>query len=163
MTYQYLDHLTWADVAFEASGETLEELFVSASEAILKVMIAHTFSIQKIERREIFLVSEYSDLVQSVDFLLHAFLQKLIFYKDAEQLLLKPREVRFQHTLSNKLNQQAEGKIFGKGLELYAEVWGEKIDSRRHELITDVKAVTMHQFHVERRGSVWHAQVVIDV
>ena len=163
MTYQYLEHLTWADIAFEASGETLEELFKSASEAMLKVMVANTSSIRDLEKREVILVSEYSNLIKSVDFFLHAFLQKLIFFKDAEQLLFKPRDVRFRKILIEKPHQQRGKRSFEKGLELSAEVWGERIDPGRHELITDVKAVTMHQFHIERIGTTWHAQVILDV
>ena len=44
-----------------------------------------------------------------------------------------------------------------------AEAYGEVIDRERHELLVDVKAVTMHHFKVEETAEGWTATVVLDI
>ena len=39
---------------------------------------------------------------------------------------------------------------------------GEKSDMDLHELVMDVKAVTLHRFALERAGKRWRAFVVLD-
>jgi len=40
---------------------------------------------------------------------------------------------------------------------------GEPFDSKRHQLVTELKAVTYHQLAVEHKGDCWHARIVFDV
>jgi len=77
------------------------------------------------------------------------YLQELIYFKDAEGLLLLPKELQIQ---------EEEG-----GFSLSGIVEGEEIDSSRHELRVDVKAVTLHQFELEQTLSGWRAVVILDV
>jgi SHS2 domain-containing protein len=150
MGYRFLDHLTRADVAYEATGKTLEELFRSSGEALIQTMVSDLSTIQERERRELKIRAPQSaSFNQVADSLLHDFLQKLIFFKDAELLLLRPKKVQIEK--------------LGNEYELCAELVGEAIDPVRHELIVDVKAVTMHQFQVEQTGEGWSARVVLDV
>lgn len=141
MAYRFLDDVTHADIAFEATGADLEALFRAAAEATVGSMVSDLDSIADREKREIAL--RCTDTEQ----LLHEFLEKLIFYKDAEQLLLKVRGIT----------------ITADALRLKAQLVGERIEPSRHELITDVKAVTFHRFKVERGAEHWKATVVLDV
>jgi SHS2 domain-containing protein len=143
MPYRYLDDIATADVAFEATGETLEELFIAAAAATLHVMIENP---QAVEGREI-RVLEVADA--SLDMLLFQFLQELIYYKDAQQLLLRVSQVQIE---------RSEG-----GFRLRAAAGGEEIDPGRHEMIVDVKAVTLHRLSVEQKAGVWTAVVVLDI
>ena len=86
---------------------------------------------------------------EAIDLLLFALLQELIFYKDAERLLLKLLEANIQ--------EQNEGWV------LTAVLGGEPIDPNRHELLVDIKAVTLHRFHVEPFKGGWKAFVILDV
>jgi SHS2 domain-containing protein len=45
---------------------------------------------------------------------------------------------------------------------LTAAAWGETIDPSRHELLVDVKAVTLHRFRVEKASRGWEATVILD-
>jgi SHS2 domain-containing protein len=81
---------------------------------------------------------------------LRQFLEKIIYWKDVDQLLLRAREVRLRE-------QPAPG-----GLELHARLVGEEIDPRKHALGTDVKAVTYHHLRVWQEGKRWKAVVVVD-
>ncbi len=42
-------------------------------------------------------------------------------------------------------------------------VSGEKIDSGKHDLVVDVKAVTLHRFRVEKTQRGWEAVVILDI
>jgi SHS2 domain-containing protein len=146
MPYRYLDDLTVADVAFEARGTTLEELFSSAWQATLQVMIENPHALTGIESRNIALEES------SLDLLLHNFLQELIYYKDAEGLLLRIEECRIQWE---------EGG--SKSVELEARAGGQTADPKVHRLGTDVKAVTFYNFSLTREHRGWKATVVLDV
>ena len=77
------------------------------------------------------------------------FLQKFLFFKDARQLLLRPQNITIQHQ-NNRFN-------------LTAQCAGEKLDPQKHDLLTDVKAVTLHRFRVEQIDNQWHTTVILDV
>lgn len=143
MPYRYLDHIAIADAAFEAWGRTLEEVFVAAADATTNVMVENLSSIDPRERRRIRLDAEANDL------LLFQFLQELVYYKDAEQLLLRVGSLTIDRE--------------GEQLRLTADVVGEKIDRGRHVLLADVKAVTLHRFRLEPTPEGWRATVVLDV
>lgn len=143
MSYKYIENLTLADIAFEAEGKDLAETFINAALATLNVMVEEVTSIQPKIRREIHVENE------NLEMLLLNFLQELIYYKDSEQLLLRPSEV----------------SIFKKD-NLYllkAVVFGEKIDPLRHPLRVDVKAVTLHHLQVKETDTGWKATVILDI
>jgi len=81
--------------------------------------------------------------------LLFDFLQELIYFKDAERLLLRTREVRID---------ERDQKCF-----LKAETTGEPLDAARHHQRADVKAVTLHDFSVEKEDGGWKARVLLDI
>jgi len=143
MPFRFQDEISSADVAFEAWGDTLEELFISSAEALLRTMADASGQIERQETLTILLEHEELDL------LLLSFLQELIFYKDARRLLLHADSVRIEE-LDDRLT-------------LVAHVSGEQIDITRHRLLVDVKAVTLHCLKVEFRDTVWRALAVLDV
>ena len=90
MPYRFQDEISTADVAFEAWGETREELFISSAAALLGTMTAAPEQVARQEGLTIRLEHEELDL------LLWSFLQELIFLKDARQLLLHADRVRIE-------------------------------------------------------------------
>jgi SHS2 domain-containing protein len=143
MPYRYLEDVATADIAFEARGSTLEEMFRSAAEATLNVMIEDLESVQSSEQREVSLQNE------ELDMLLFEFLQEIIYFKDAQQLLLQTRTI----SVRGKENRY----------ELRAMLEGEVLNPKRHAQRVDVKAVTLHQFLVEKEGDGWFARVILDI
>jgi SHS2 domain-containing protein len=143
LQFRYVEDVAIADVAFEAWGSTLAEMFTAASEATIQVMVAKSASIAPRIRREVRLEAE------AIDLLLFELLQELIFYKDAEQLLLRLLEANVEER--------------GDGWTLSAVLGGEPIDPSRHELLVDVKAVTLHRFLVEPFEGGWKAFVILDI
>jgi len=47
--------------------------------------------------------------------------------------------------------------------ELTATLLGEAYDAARHDLYTEIKAVTYHGLDVIRKGDTWEAQVIVDM
>ena len=143
MQYRFLEDVATADIAFEASGPTLEEVFIASAEATLNVMIEDLATIEPREERAVSLTDT------SLEMLLLNFLQEVIFYKDAEQLLLRISECRVHES--------------GGEFRVAARARGERLDPARHEQRVDVKAVTLHQFRLEKVDSEWRAHVILDI
>ena len=95
MPYKYLDDIAIADAAFEAWGDTPEEMFTAAADATLNVMVADLNTIADRQRLTIKLQDE------SLEMLLFQFLQEFIYYKDAQQLLLRPKTIRITPAPAN--------------------------------------------------------------
>ena len=143
MPYHYLEDIGTADIAFEATGRDLRELFTSAANATMNVMIENLDAIEPRETRRIELKND------EVDMLLFDFLQELIYFKDAERLLLRVCEIRME---------EKEGAY-----SLKATTTGEPLDAGRHQQRADVKAVTLHDFRVEKAEGGWKARVLLDI
>jgi SHS2 domain-containing protein len=143
MPYEFLEDVATADIAFTARGETLEETFRASAEATLNVMVEKIDAIQPQEKRILQLENPELDL------LLFDFLQEFIYWKDAEKLMLRVSQVKIQEDM---------GKF-----TLRATAQGETLDPERHLPRVDVKAVTLHQFRLEKTGEGWEAHVILDI
>ena len=143
MPYRYLPDIAIADIAFEATGESLEELFISAVDATTNVMVNDLSTIGRVVELEVSLSQKELDLLR------FDFLQELVYYKDVKLLLLRV------DTLSVSSG--------GEGYVLNARLYAEILDPQKHPLGADVKAVTLHQFDVTRTIRGWNATVVLDI
>jgi len=143
MPYHYLEDIGTADIAFEATGSDLPELFRNAADATMNVMIDNLDAIEPRDTRHIELSND------ELDMLLFNFLQELIYFKDAERLLLRARVV--------EIDEKDEKYI------LKAEAAGEPLDEARHHQRADVKAVTLHDFSVEKKNNGWKARALLDI
>ncbi len=143
MPYDYLEDIGTADIAFEATGRDLPELFAAAADATMNVMIDNLEAIEPRETRRIGLKND------AIDMLLFDFLQELIYFKDADRLLLRIREVQIDEK--------------DDAYSLNATAAGEPLDPARHQQRADVKAVTLHDFRVEKTDGGWKASVLLDI
>jgi len=143
MPYHYLEEIGTADIAFEATGRDLPELFAAAADATINVMIDNLDAIESPEARQIELSND------NVEMLLFDFLQELIYFKDAKRLLLRAHETHIEQK--------------GQAYFLKAKVAGERLDDSRHQQRADVKAVTLHGFSVEKYDDGWKTKVLLDI
>lgn len=144
MSYRYEEHEGFADLKFSAFGKDLAELFISCWNASLGAMIEFPEEIHPVEEKTVSI--EEDDL----DFLLYEFLGLLIYYKDAETLVLR--------VISLSVNEESNG------FRLEAITEGERIDPTRHGVGADIKAVTFHELSVRRESTgVWAATVLLDI
>ena len=143
MPFHYLEEIGTADIAFEATGRDLPELFTAAADATMNVMIDNLEAIEPRETRRLELKND------GIDMLLFDFLQELIYFKDADRLLLRIREVQIDEK--------------DDAYSLNATAAGESLDPARHRQRADVKAVTLHDFRVEKSDDGWKANVLLDI
>jgi len=80
-----------------------------------------------------------------LDYLLFDWLRELLYRFDADHMLFSRFEV-----------------VVGES-GLKGTVWGEPINPARHVLSHEVKAITYHGLRVERQGSEWVAEVIVDI
>src|SRR5689334_22775275 len=113
MSFEFLEDVATADIAFRAWGKDLEEVFQAAGDATINAMIDNLEDIEPKETRTFSLENEELDL------LLFNFLQELIYYKDSELLLLRAQRVEFDE--QNNLHR------------LSAVTVGEKLDPNKHQ------------------------------
>ncbi|MFI5304813.1 MAG: archease [Nitrospiria bacterium] len=143
MPFQFIEEISSGDIAFEATGKTPEELFISACDAIMNVMIENLENI--LPKIPVSFSVEHKEF----DLLLFKFLSEIIFIKDAQRLLFRIVRINFAERDS--------------GFTLEAKGYGEPVDQEKKELQVDVKAVTLHRFQVKQNEQGWKATVVLDV
>ncbi len=136
-----------ADVGFIAYGATLVELFQNAALAMLTLACSPE-GIEERERREI-IARANSD-----ESLLYAWLAEILAVADAEQLVLRRAEVT---------RLTATGSESAAPSQVRGFVYGARFDRERHAAGTYLKAVTYHQFCIERTPDGWRARVFLDV
>jgi SHS2 domain-containing protein len=134
-----------ADVGFHAYGNNIKELFENAALAMCSLACAPD-KIEERERREV------STTGADLESLLYAWLAEILAFADAEQLVLR----RVAVTEINEPHTGAEGNVRGTA-------FGEKFDRERHAAGTYIKAVTLHQFAVERTPEGLRARVFLDL
>ena len=138
MYFKFLD-ITTSDVAFEAIGKDLNELFASSALAMFEVMINTKQIRPKVERKV---------NIQSNDLkgLLFDWLNELLVFYGAENLAFSKFEVIMDE----------------KDFKLEAKCWGEKINPKKHETRAEVKACTYHKMEIVK-NEMWKARVILDI
>jgi SHS2 domain-containing protein len=141
MPYKFLEDVALADVAFEATGKTLDEMFESSALAVTRTMVKDLDSIKIKVKKKISVSSE------NIEMLLFNFLQEIVFYKDSDKLLFSKFSL----------------KVDEKKLKVTCVAEGEELNMKKHELLVDVKAITLHRFEVEKTARGWRSQVILDI
>ena len=136
-TFRVFDHTS--DIGMEVSAGTREALFETAALGLFDILC-------RVERVEPRIEYVFSVSAGDAEELLVAWLGELLSHHDAEGMLFSTFSVRFDgpHTLS-------------------ATASGESYDPTRHEIKTELKAVTYHQVSLHQSREGWCARVVIDV
>ena len=141
-TFRFLEEIALADIAFEAEGESVEEVFRGATQAILETMANPTTVLGGWER-----AIERSDVDPSA--LLFDWLSEVVYWKDAAGVVFREAPL----TLTR------EGDVW----LLRARLIGAPVDQQAQELHADVKGVTKHLYEIKQTGGCWKARVVLDV
>ncbi len=139
--YEFLEDVALADCAVEIEGRSLDDLFETAAAAIARLMVDPATLAITVERTINLEAPER-------DMLLYDWLSEMIFLKDRDSQIFPHARVR----------ATGEGPY-----RLTADVHGGTIDPEHTALGADPKAVTFHQFGLERASGGWRARVVIDI
>jgi SHS2 domain-containing protein len=141
-TFRFLEEIALADIGFEAEGESVEEVFRGATQALLESMANSSTVSEEWERR-----IERSDVDPSA--LLFEWLSEMVYWKDAAGVVFREAP----------LTLTWEGNIW----VLRARLIGAPVDQQTQELHADVKGVTKHLYELKQTGGRWKARVVLDV
>jgi SHS2 domain-containing protein len=135
--FELLEHT--ADIGIRACGRTLGEAFEQATSGFFNLMYDPNRVQPTLER-------EVEVQADGYEYLLHDFLNELVYLFDAEKLAFSQVEV---------LDLSPD--------TLRARLGGERFDPLRHEGRVYVKAVTLHQLKVGERDGEWVAVVYFDI
>jgi len=141
-TFRFLEEIALADIAFEAEGESVEEVFRGATQALLECM-ANPATVSGGWERAI----ERTDVDTSA--LLFDWLSEVVYWKDAAGVVFREAPL----TLTQ------EGDVW----LLRARLIGAPVDQQTQELRADVKGVTKHLYELKQTGNCWKVRVVLDV
>lgn len=128
-----------ADVGYKLYADSLQELFVTAAAALFDA-ITELDSIQPQTSRRVAVTAADSEA------LLVTWLSELNY------LCITELEVFCRFELDS-FSETA----------LSATIWGEPIALDRHEIKTEIKAVTYHGLYLRQSESGWEAQIIFDV
>jgi SHS2 domain-containing protein len=137
MDYEILDHT--ADVCIRVYGKSLDELLKCAALAMME-LITDREKVEILEEIEIEAQGETAE-----ELLVH-WLGEILYVHQVEKMVFR----NFEITLIN------ENHLKGKAL-------GEKIDFEKHELRSDIKAVTYHNLKIEPSDDKLKVDIVFDI
>jgi SHS2 domain-containing protein len=135
--YKLLDHT--ADLGMIVKGDSCEGLFRNAGMALIDIMILNKAP-ESGEKKEISING--NDLPD----LMVKWLSELLYLFEVEHLITTEIEV-------NQLSPS----------HLSVSLMTVGFDSRYHEVLREIKAVTYHQVEVREDGSLWTARVIFDL
>lgn len=141
--YEIIEHP--ADVGFIACGRTLSELFENAGLAMCSLACALERIEERVQRQ---ILARGAD----VESLLYAWLAEILAVADGEQLV-------FRRVSASHIQEPRDG-VAG---EAHGIAHGEAFDRERHAAGTYIKAVTLHQFSIERTPQGFRARVFLDL
>ncbi len=126
-----------ADTGLIAYGKTLPEAFANAAYGMFSIII----DLRKVRQVETRIVEVKEADAES---LLFEWLNSLLYYFDAEMLLLKRFDI-----------------VEFSGRKIRAVCYGEKYDPSRHEIKIGIKSATYHMLNVDKEKN--RVQVIFDI
>lgn len=143
--YQQIEHLS--DVGLRIYGESVEELFKNAAVGMFSIM-CKIEDISPVEKRKI---SIYEKNNIDLENLFIIWLENLLYRFEKDEMLFSRFDIK-------KLNLNKKESL------IYAHIFGEKVDFRKHEIIVAIKAPTYHMLKVEKeKNGFWTASVIFDI
>jgi Uncharacterized conserved protein len=135
--YKLLDHT--ADIGIEVLGKTKKELFGNAVEAMFDLIVDLT-GVNDVNEKVV--TAKGAD----AEDLLVNFLREALYLFNGKRWLIKKcklLELTARHVV--------------------AQLHGEPYNSQKHQLKTEIKAVTYHGLSVKKTAQGWKAKVIFDV
>src|ERR1700733_3880159 len=128
-----------ADLGLRVRAADLDKLFVEAAQCLFSAVVEDLATVRPLQKIDVQLPPD------DIELLIFDWLRQLLYHLDAEHLRFGKFEVHV-----------AEAGVT-------ASAWGEPLDRARHNLEHEVKAITYHGLRVEKIGSEWEAEVIVDI
>jgi len=137
MGFSFLNHT--ADVRIKVWAESLEALFEESAYALFSLIT----DLEKVTPKETLFVA--------------------VEGKDYEELLVSwLNELLYRHEVKNMLFCHFKVLELGSSF-LRAETKGELFSSKKHEILTSVKAVTYHNLKIRETGKGFEVKIILDI
>jgi len=140
--FKFLDHT--ADVQSKSWGNTLEEAFSQTALSLIATITPGLEMIEKNQERILKLEAEDKGA------LLFDFLSELLYIFDVDQLVFSEINVKNIDPTS-------------KGFKMEAELKGEIFDKEKHEIGTEVKAITYSFMEIKEEKNRVVIKIVFDI
>ena len=135
--YEVFDHT--ADLGLRIRADTLDELFTEAAHALFSVIVANLDEVRCVEEISIEIEGDVHDEM------LRDWMAELLYVFHTKHLIFS----RFEADVGDT--------------KLTATARGEPIDPARHEIDTEIKAITYHGLNVAHGDDGWSAEAIVDV
>ncbi len=153
MQFEYLEHT--ADLKFRAFGETKKELIENSGKALCNAIIDSG----SVEEKGKGIIAVQAENFEQV---LFDFLKEVLFQIDTQEIIFSEFKVTELKEAEPPFSEKGRLPKTKKGIFLKVEASGEKINLDKHEVKTEIKAITKHDFKVEKKEK-WIAEVLVDV
>jgi SHS2 domain-containing protein len=140
--YEFLEHT--ADVQIRAWGDNLIEAYEQAALALQATISPNTEKIESVSKKELTITAEDREA------LLFDFLSEFLYIFDVEKLV-------FGNINIEKIEKTNDD------LTLKAVLYGEKFNPDKHEVGTEVKAITYSYMKIEEQEDKIEIEVVFDI
>src|SRR5262245_58319982 len=127
------------DLGLRVQAATLEELIAEAARGLLAMLVANPEAVRPVQTRTIAVAAD------EPSYLLFDWLSELLYAFETQRMLLAEFDLKLE-----------SGKLTGN-------CRGEPMDSRRHQMEHEVKAITYHRLKVEQATDGWSAEVIVDI
>ncbi len=152
-SYEFFDHT--ADVGLRVRGRDLKTLFVHAAKGLFD-LIAEPKKPKKTRMSvgaQLIAPLQIKISAPSQEELLVSWLRELIYLSSTRRMVFWDFKIK-------RMDVGANGR---SPLRLHAAVVGEKMDTKKHILKKEVKAMTYHGLSLKKTRAGWVAEVILDV
>ena len=133
-----------ADVKVRAYGSTIEEAYAQSAYALITTLSPDLSRISKKREKSLTIKAEDKEA------LLFDFLSELLYIFDVDHLIFSKISIIYIKEIDD-------------GYELKAVLNGEKFNKNKHEIGTEVKAITYSYMNIEEKDDRWEIEIVFDI
>jgi SHS2 domain-containing protein len=141
-SFQFLEDVALADLAFDAEGDSVQEVFEAASNAVMEAMADPQTVGATWERR-------IEHVEHDLAALLFDWLSDFVYWKDAAGVVFSRASISLTRE--------------GGQWTLAGTLIGEPVNQATQVLRNDVKGVTKHLYRLHQDNGRWRVRVVLDV
>ena len=137
LKHKIIDHT--ADVCVRVFGNSLEEIFVGSSKAMMEIIT----DVEKVNPSKEILIEAQGENYEE---LLVKWLQEILYLHEVKKMVFKEFEIKIKN-----------------GTRAVGKAYGENIDVDRHEFYSNIKAVTYHNLKIISSRDKYRVDIVFDI
>jgi SHS2 domain-containing protein len=137
LKYKLIDHT--ADICVRVFGNSLEEIFIGSSKAMMGIIT----DVEKVKPSREISIKAWGENHEE---LLVKWLQEILYLHEVKKMVFKDFEIKIEN-----------------GTRAVGKAYGEKIDVDRHEFYSNIKAVTHHNLKIISSKDKYRVDIVFDI